>query len=248
MNIDRRHFLILLPAAAVAWKSVLAGTPEASPNYNMSDHWWGMLIDIPKCIGCGNCVRACADGERRARRPLPHLGRALSRHRLGIMDQTPKSSRPTAARKVSRRARKTRASISSFPRCATTARIRPARRSARWARPSSAPDGVVLVDQKYCLGCAYCVQACPYGCRYIHPEKKVADKCTLCYHRITKGLTTACCESLPHRRAATGRPEESQRSDSRVPEDPPRAGAEAADGHRRKGLLQRAGWFGAVKH
>jgi tetrathionate reductase subunit B len=33
------------------------------------------------------------------------------------------------------------------------------------------PDGVVLVDQKYCLGCAYCVQACPYGCRYIHPEE-----------------------------------------------------------------------------
>ena len=59
MNITRRHFLILLPAAAVAWKSVLAGTPEASPNYKMTDHWWGMLIDIPKCIGCGNCVRAC---------------------------------------------------------------------------------------------------------------------------------------------------------------------------------------------
>jgi Fe-S-cluster-containing dehydrogenase component len=60
-----------------------------------------------------------------------------------------------------------------------------------------APDGVVLVDQKYCLGCAYCVQACPYGCRYVHPVKKVADKCTLCYHRITKGLTTACCEACP---------------------------------------------------
>jgi Fe-S-cluster-containing dehydrogenase component len=59
------------------------------------------------------------------------------------------------------------------------------------------PDGVVLVDPTYCLGCAYCVQACPYGCRYVHPEKKVADKCTLCYHRITKGLTTACCEACP---------------------------------------------------
>ena len=59
MNLSRRHFLILLPAAAVAWKSVLAGTPEESPNYKMSEHWWGMLIDIPKCIGCGNCVRAC---------------------------------------------------------------------------------------------------------------------------------------------------------------------------------------------
>ena len=59
MNLSRRQILILLPAAAVAWKSVLAGTPEAAPNYKMSEHWWGMLIDIPKCIGCGNCVRAC---------------------------------------------------------------------------------------------------------------------------------------------------------------------------------------------
>ena len=60
MNLDRRHFLIMLPAAAIAWKYVLAGTPEESPNYKMTDHWWSMLIDIPKCIGCGNCVRACA--------------------------------------------------------------------------------------------------------------------------------------------------------------------------------------------
>src|SRR5271157_3199541 len=59
MNLSRRQMLILLPAAAVAWKYVLAGTPEESPNYKMSDHWWSMLIDIPKCIGCGNCVRAC---------------------------------------------------------------------------------------------------------------------------------------------------------------------------------------------
>ena len=56
MKISRRQMLILLPAAAVAWESVLAGTPEASPNYKMTEHWWGMLIDIPKCIGCGNCV------------------------------------------------------------------------------------------------------------------------------------------------------------------------------------------------
>ena len=60
MNISRRQILVLLPAAAVAWKYVLAETPEASPNYKMTEHWWGMLIDIPKCIGCGNCVRACA--------------------------------------------------------------------------------------------------------------------------------------------------------------------------------------------
>jgi Fe-S-cluster-containing dehydrogenase component len=59
------------------------------------------------------------------------------------------------------------------------------------------PDGVVLVDQTYCLGCRYCVQACPYGCRFINPKTDTAEKCTLCYHRITKGLTTACCENCP---------------------------------------------------
>ena len=56
------------------------------------------------------------------------------------------------------------------------------------------------------------MQACPYGCRFIHPEKKVAQKCTLCYHRITKGLTTACCEVCPtHAR---------QLADLKDPKDP----------------------------
>lgn len=52
---------MLLPAAAVAWQYVQAGTPEAAPNYKTTDHWWGMLIDITECIGCGSCVRACAE-------------------------------------------------------------------------------------------------------------------------------------------------------------------------------------------
>ena len=59
MNLTRRHLLLLLPAAGAAWKYILAGTPEVAPNYKLSEHWWGMLIDLPKCIGCGNCVRAC---------------------------------------------------------------------------------------------------------------------------------------------------------------------------------------------
>jgi tetrathionate reductase subunit B len=59
------------------------------------------------------------------------------------------------------------------------------------------PDGVVLVDESYCIGCRYCVQACPYGCRFIDPRTQTADKCTLCYHRITRGLEPACCEACP---------------------------------------------------
>ncbi len=60
-----------------------------------------------------------------------------------------------------------------------------------------APDGAVLVDKNYCIGCGFCIQACPYGCRFFNPETHTADKCTLCYHRITRGLKPACVEICP---------------------------------------------------
>ena len=55
----------------------------------------------------------------------------------------------------------------------------------------------MLVDKNYCIGCGFCIQACPYGCRFFNPETHTADKCTLCYHRITRGLRPACVEICP---------------------------------------------------
>jgi Fe-S-cluster-containing dehydrogenase component len=58
-------------------------------------------------------------------------------------------------------------------------------------------DGVVLVNWDTCIGCRYCIQACPYGALYLLPKKGVVDKCTWCYHRITKGQVPACVEACP---------------------------------------------------
>ena len=71
------------------------------------------------------------------------------------------------------------------------------------------PDGVVLVDQKYCLGCAYCVQACPYGCRYIHPREESRRQVHALLPPHHQGTDHRLLRSLPHRRAPTGRSEES---------------------------------------
>jgi tetrathionate reductase subunit B len=59
------------------------------------------------------------------------------------------------------------------------------------------PDGVVLVDRTWCIGCGYCIMGCPYGVRFFHPVYHTAEKCNFCYHRISKGLKTACVQACP---------------------------------------------------
>ncbi len=58
-------------------------------------------------------------------------------------------------------------------------------------------DGFVLIDEKRCLACGYCVQACPYSVRFMNPVKKTAEKCTWCYHRVSKGMLPACVSVCP---------------------------------------------------
>ncbi len=52
--------------------------------------------------------------------------------------------------------------------------------------------GVVLHDQKKCIGCKRCMAACPYGAPQFDAAKKKVDKCNLCYHRLKEGLPPAC--------------------------------------------------------
>ena len=195
MNITRRKVLMLLPAAAVAWEYVLAGTPEAAPNYNRTQHWWAMLIDITKCIGCGNCVRACAEENHV---PEGYFRTWVERYHVDDWpSENPMVDSPDGGKHGFPPNGESGGKNFFVPKMCNHCADSPCTQVCPVGATFMTPDGVVLIDQKYCLGCRYCVQACPYGCRFIHPEKKVAEKCTLCYHRITKGLTTACCEACP---------------------------------------------------
>lgn len=201
-DISRRDLLhragrLIIIGALAPPVANLAAEPDAAKGdeYRATDHWWTMTIDVEKCIGCGNCVRGCSqengvpDGFFRTWVERYTIdGRDLEHPHVespnGAFDGFP--PRPADGKK-------------SFfvPKLCNHCEDSPCVQVCPVGATFDSPDGVVLVDEKYCLGCRYCVQACPYGCRYINPAKQTVDKCTLCYHRITKGLTTACCEACP---------------------------------------------------
>ena len=55
-------------------------------------------------------------------------------------------------------------------------------------------DGIVIIDRDLCTGCKACIPACPFSVIGINPQTEVAEKCTLCLHRVEKGLTPACVQ------------------------------------------------------
>lgn len=201
MNPTRRDFLsgrtlFLTSAAMAALDYVVAGKAEAAPTYQMQDHWWGMTIDIDKCIGCGNCVKACAEENN-----VPEGFFRTWVERYSVADwesEVPTVDSPNGG-KDGFADKPAGGSAKSFfvPKLCNHCAHSPCVQVCPVGATFETKDGLVLVDEKYCIGCRYCVQACPYGCRYINPRTQTVDKCTLCYHRITKGLQPACCEVCP---------------------------------------------------
>ncbi len=198
MDMTRRDLIdfgskLLVLASVGATLEQITGAEPAPDAYKMADHWWGMLIDIGKCIGCGSCVRACANENKV---PNGYFRTWVERYEIEE-DKQPKVDSPNGA--MDGFPLPTPVDLKSFfvPKLCNHCVDSPCVQVCPVGATFISPDGVVLVDESYCLGCRYCVQACPYGCRYLHPEKDTVDKCTLCYHRITQGLTTACCENCP---------------------------------------------------
>jgi Fe-S-cluster-containing dehydrogenase component len=167
---------------------------EAIP-YNWEDHDYAFLIDTTKCIGCGMCVQAC---KRENDVPDGFYRTWVERYRIGEAGRLVVDS-PNGALFGFRHSpvdfRITKAFF--VPKMCYHFRNAPCIQVCPVGATYITKDGVVLVDDKHCIGCGYCVQACPYGARFMHPVEHVADKCTWCYHRITKGLNPACVMACP---------------------------------------------------
>jgi tetrathionate reductase subunit B len=195
---ERRRFVNKLISIAV--QSTILGLifrreRAVAADYDASKHYYGMGIQVNKCIGCGRCVEACK--EENAVPKEPFYFRTWVEHYaikkdgevvVQNIDRTTVAEMP-GERDIMR----------SFfvPKLCNQCDNPPCVQVCPVGATFKTEDGVILVDEARCIGCRYCIQACPYGARYLHPEKGTADKCTFCYHRITKGLLPACVEVCP---------------------------------------------------
>lgn len=210
-GISRRDFLGTAAKSAAGMALVMfwgdvalvsANTVEGMPGagrrgygYDPHKHRWIYLVDVSKCIGCGSCVRAC---ERENQVPRHFFRTWVERYQVSASGQTFIDS-PDGAREGFEPTVIDADITKAFfvPKLCNHCSNTPCVQLCPVGASFVSPDGVVLVDEKRCIGCSYCVQACPYGSRFIHPETHTASKCTLCYHRISKGLTTACVQNCP---------------------------------------------------
>jgi Fe-S-cluster-containing dehydrogenase component len=180
-------------------------TAPAPKNYDPARHKWLMALDIERCIGCGLCVEACKIEnqvpagpyfrtwiERYViKKPAPGSdairGETVVDSPNGGLDGFPPTLVPRDQ------------ILKAFyvPKLCNLCTHSPCAQACPVGATFDAPDGAVLVDPNYCIGCGFCIQACPYGCRFMNPVTKTAEKCTLCYHRITRGLKPACVEICP---------------------------------------------------
>jgi molybdopterin-containing oxidoreductase family iron-sulfur binding subunit len=173
---------------------------------------FGYALDLSRCVGCRRCVHACVEENNQSRDPEVHWIRVLAmENERGIdfahadpyyaPDAVPEEGRfyvPVSCQQC---------------RNAPCTKVCPT--GATWTEP----DGIVVVDYDWCIGCRYCMAACPYGARHfnwgppsipagaLNPRTHVlgnrprpagvVEKCTFCIQRVRAGRYPACVEVCP---------------------------------------------------
>jgi molybdopterin-containing oxidoreductase family iron-sulfur binding subunit len=186
-------------------------TPQPNPDVR-----FGMVIDLGLCIGCRRCSYACKR-ENNVPETIspPYIIVLQTLYKPGqIMDKIdPKKIHAHRNGLMYTRLRKDRMYMPvqcnhcERPPCVKVCPTQATYKSA---------DGIVMMDYNKCIGCRYCMVACPYNARRFNwwepevlPERinplvpirshGVVEKCTFCVHRTRRGKTTRCVEACPNK-------------------------------------------------
>ncbi len=177
---------------------------------------YGYGLDLSRCIGCRRCVYACVKENNQSRDPQIHWIVVLEFDKgekwVNIFEEADKYYNPENVPEEKHFYMPVQCQQCENPPC-----VKVCPTQATWKER----DGITVIDYNWCIGCRYCMAACPYGARHfnwakprilkkeINPEvhylgnrpreKGVVEKCTFCIQRTREkpGRYPACVEICP---------------------------------------------------
>jgi Fe-S-cluster-containing dehydrogenase component len=215
MKISRKRFLQIAGGCALAGAggklacalADISDNAGASSGRALKKSRWAMVIDIGRCLqkeGCAECMDACHRVHS-----VPQIGEEA--HCIKWIWKTSYSRAFPSEENHYQMPKLKNASVLVFcNHCDNPPCVRVCPTKATWKRE----DGIVMMDWHRCIGCRYCMAACPYGSRsfnWIDPRpympnlnpdfptrtKGVVEKCTFCEDLTGKGELPACVKACP---------------------------------------------------
>lgn len=192
MAITRRRFLTWVGAAGAGLASVKQAQSSTLTEFEGYPGSFGVLHDITRCVGCRSCEAACnkvnelpkPDRDFRDLTVLETKRRTDSKTYTVVNEyKTGGDGKPLF--------RKIQCNHCLEPACASACFVRAFKKRK---------DGAVVYDASVCVGCRYCMVACPFeipAYEYDNAFSPEVVKCTMCAPRIEKGLLPSCVESCP---------------------------------------------------
>jgi Fe-S-cluster-containing dehydrogenase component len=189
-------------------KTIKIGNEKAMPGV-----LFGYGLDLSRCIGCRRCVYGCVEENNQSKDPQIHwitVLRFKKGEKFSDLEESEKYYNPKEVPEPGYFYMPVQCQQCENPPC-----VRACPTQATWKDP----DGIVVIDYNWCIGCRYCMAACPYGARRfnwsapgrkpeeINPDthylgnrpryKGVVEKCTFCVQRVRNGRYPACVEACP---------------------------------------------------
>jgi molybdopterin-containing oxidoreductase family iron-sulfur binding subunit len=222
MIISRKTFLratgfSLLVAAGKKLGVVFADAAQNAafaPSRALTAGRWAMLVDISKCLekeDCTKCIQACDRSHN-----VPEFTEPAHQVKW-IWKASFENVFPSQQHDYVMDRLKEKPVLALCNHCSEPPCVRVCPTQATWKRA----DGIVMMDWHRCIGCRYCMAACPYGSRSfnwldprphiakLNPDfptrtKGVVEKCNFCEERLAKGQLPACVEACPQKAMVFG--------------------------------------------
>ncbi len=193
MSLTRRRFLGWIGAAGAG--TLLGREANAAANVHFKGYpdSFAVLHDITLCVGCRSCEAACNTVNE-----LPAPDKPFKD--LTVLDQRRRTTAKTYT-VVNRFQNETGGDKPVFVKKQCNHCLEPACASACFVRAfKKSPEGAVTYDHSVCVGCRYCMVACPFEIPTYEYDQALSPrvmKCTMCHPRVINGQLPGCVEACP---------------------------------------------------